>query len=68
MIRKEGKVFDSVRARLRARGIDTEGLEVYCTNRGSYHYVILNGENIGEYNHISKRLTLYQDVIGNAPE
>lgn len=67
MYKKEGKVYDGVKTRLKERGLDTDGLEVYCTNRGAWHYVIINGETIGEYNHVSKRLSLYTDPCNYEP-
>ena len=67
MVKREGKVYESVKARLRAKGISTEGLAVFCTNRGSDHLIILDDDVVGEYNHVSKRLFLYSEVV-NAPE
>jgi hypothetical protein len=63
MVKKEGKVYESVAARLRVKGVDTKGLEVFCTNRGPDHLILLNGETVGEYNHVSKRLFLYSEII-----
>ena len=37
------------------------GLEIGTLGRGPDHLVILNGETIGEYNHPSKRLHLYEE-------
>lgn len=67
MLKKDGKVYDSVAARLRAKGVNPAGLEVFCTGCGSDHLILLNGETVGEYNHVSKRLFLYSEVI-NDPE
>lgn len=61
MIKKEGKTFERVEELLREAGrLDLRGLEVATLSRGSDHLVILKGETIGEYNHISGRLTLYE--------
>lgn len=63
MARKKGKVYMMVRKLLRFRGMDLEGLEIVTQSPGSDHLVVLNGETIGKYNHISKRLFLYSDLL-----
>jgi hypothetical protein len=60
MTHTEGKVFRRVEELLRDLGrLDLRGLQVATLTRGTYHLVILNGETIGEYNHISDELSLY---------
>lgn len=61
MIKKEGKVYTDIAEKLRAKGIDTDTLEVATLGRGSDHLVILNGETVGEYNHNSEKVILYRD-------
>lgn len=67
MTKKEGKTYTRVLGLLRARGVKPEGLEIATLGRGTDHLVLLNGETIGEYNHMSGRLFLYDEVV-NAPE
>jgi hypothetical protein len=60
MTRKEGRVFNRVEELLREAGrLDLRGLEVATLSRGPDHLVVLKGETIGEYNHVSDRLYLY---------
>lgn len=61
MKKKSGKVYDRVAELLRARGVDSTTLEIATQGRGTDHLVLLRDEIIGEYNHRSKRLALYQD-------
>ena len=63
MIRKEGKVYDGVIEALKERGLDIIGIEVGSLTRGVWHLILLNGEVIGEYNHRSKRIILYSDIV-----
>lgn len=63
MIRKEGKVYDGVIEALKEKGLDTIGIEVGSLTRGVWHLVLLNGEVIGEYNHRTKRIILYSDIV-----
>lgn len=67
MVKKEGKTYTAVADMLQARGLDPKGLEIATLGRGTDHLVLLKGKTVGEYNHKSRRLFLY-DVIGNAPE
>ena len=60
MRKTKGKIHDDVAQRLKAKGYDTSALEVATLSRGTDHLVILNGETVGEYNHISKKLVLYK--------
>lgn len=60
MIKREGKVYDRVAALLREAGReDLRGLAVATLGRGTDHLVVLNDDVIGEYNHRSGRLFLY---------
>lgn len=68
MVKKEGRVHQRVAALLRSRGVDPKELEVATLSRGPDHLVILNGETIGEYNHVSRKLWLYSDTTQEAPE
>lgn len=61
--RKEGKAYDSVIEALKERGLDTTGVEVDSLTRGSEHLILLNGEVVGEYNHRSKQMFLYSDIV-----
>lgn len=63
VIRKEGKVYEGVIEALKDRGLDTIGIEVLTGNKGPYHYILQNGEVIGDYNHSSKRIILYSDTV-----
>lgn len=67
MTKKEGKVFDAVFVALKQRGINPEGLEIATLWRGPDHLVILNDETVGEYNHVSKKLSLYEDLSNFDP-
>ena len=67
MTKKEGKTYTAVADLLRARGVNPECLEIATLGRGTDHLVLLNSETIGEYNHVSGRLFLYNEVV-NAPE
>lgn len=67
MVKKEGKTYTAVADLLKTRGVDPEGLEIATLGRGSDHLILLNGETIGEYNHRSRQLFLYDNVV-NAPE
>lgn len=62
MIKKKGKVHDEVAELLRLQGIDTEGLKIATLGRGTDHLLLVNDEAIGEYNHRSKKMTLYRDT------
>lgn len=65
MIRKEGKVFRDVFMLLRRAGmIDLRGLAIATLGRGPDHLVVINDTVIGEYNHVSGRLFLYE-IEGN---
>lgn len=59
MTKKDGKVYAAVKEILQAKGVDVDSLEVASLCRGCDHLVINDGETIGEYNHRSKKLTLY---------
>jgi hypothetical protein len=67
MAKREGKTYTTVAGLLRVRGVDPNGLEIATLGRGTDHLVLLNGETVGEYNHASKRLFLYEEQE-NAPE
>ena len=55
-----GKVYERVAELLRELGrLNLRSLEVTTLYRGSDHLVILDGETVGEYNHISDNLRLY---------
>ena len=55
-----GKVYERVAELLRELGrLNIRSLEVATLYRGSDHLVILDGETVGEYNHISDKLHLY---------
>jgi len=60
--RTEGKVYEAVAELLRARGIDTKGLEVAALHRGPDQLVLIDGEIIGTYNFRSRELVLYSDM------
>ena len=63
MIRKDGKVYEAVIEALKDRGIKTEDVAVASLAPGSEHMILLNGEIIGEYNHINRRIFLYENII-----
>lgn len=54
--KREGEVV----RQLKARGIDPDGLEISTTSEED-HLVLLKGETIGKYNHVSRRLFLWGD-------
>lgn len=55
-----GRVFNSVYSLLKEQGVlDLSSLEVATLSRGPDHLVLLKGETVGEYNHVSGRLILY---------
>jgi hypothetical protein len=60
---REGKVHDAVREALKERGIAEGDIEIVTFYRGPEHLVILNGETIGDYNHVTRDLRLYADRI-----
>ena len=62
MIKTEGKVYTEVVRLLRAEGVEPIKIAVATLGRGSDHLVLQNGETIGEYNHRSRRLTLYKNI------
>jgi hypothetical protein len=61
MTKKDGKLHEAVVEKLRSEGIDVEGIEVATLCRGCDHLILRDGETIGEYNHRSKKLTLYSN-------
>lgn len=62
-VRKDGKVYEAVVEALKERGQNTADIQVFTTNRGSRHEVVLDGRIIGEYNHRWKQLILYGDIV-----
>lgn len=62
MTKKEGKVYEQVKALLRARGIIPTELAIATHGRGSDHMVILGEDVIGNYNHKSRKLTLAEGL------
>ena len=67
MVKREGKVYATVKRLLESHGMDPSGLEIATLGRGTDHLIVLNGEPVGDYNHRSKSLFLYSEVV-NAPE
>lgn len=63
MVRKEGKVYEAVIEALRARGARVDGVSVATGNRGPYHLILQDDEIIGEYNHVSHRVFLYENIV-----
>ena len=63
MTRTEGKVHAEVVEKLKAEGVEGHNVAVAALGRGTDRLVLLDGEVIGEYNHRSKRLYLYQGGI-----
>lgn len=64
MIKEEGRTHAQVAKLLRLRGIDPKGLKIATLGRGTGDHLILIGDDtIGEYNHLSKKMTLYEDTI-----
>lgn len=62
MRKKEGKVYEAVRELLQQAGFSKlRTLEVATLNRGPDHLIVLQGETIGEYNHVSRHLSLYEN-------
>lgn len=59
MTKKAGKVYEAVIEKLQAKGMDVEGIEVASLCRGCDHLVLRDGETIGEYNHRSHNLIVY---------
>lgn len=60
--KNSGRVHEQVAMQLLARGINPKGLEIATLGRGPDHLVLLNGEPIGGYNHVSKKVFLYIDM------
>ena len=64
-VRKEGRVYNEVLLHLRARGADVKDVTVATIGSG-FDHIVLQGENtIGEYNHSSKKLVLYSEIIAD---
>lgn len=61
-IKKEGKLHVEIVERLKAEGLSSGCVEVATISRGSDHLIIQDGETIGEYNHVSKRLLIYKNT------
>lgn len=59
MIKTEGKMHAEIVERLNAEGLKSDKIAVATICRGTDHLIILGDETIGEYNHKSKKLTLY---------
>ena len=68
MIKNTGKVHALVAGHLTRLGVDTSTLQVATLSRGPDHLVLLNGETIGEYNHVSGHLVLYAESSDDTPE
>lgn len=64
MIKTEGKLHDEIVERLKQAGEEVGEIAVAALRRGTDRLVLQNGEVIGEYNHRSKKLVLYKDIIG----
>lgn len=62
-VRTEGKTHTSVVEKLRAEGVKCDNVAVATLGPGVDHLVLSDGETIGEYNHRSKKLYLYQREI-----
>lgn len=62
-IRKDGKVYEAVVEALKEMGRDTSGIQVAAPHSGPDRWIISDGRVIGEYNHVSKRLILYSDIV-----
>lgn len=60
MIRTDGKLHSVVVERLSAEGLNTDHVAVATIGRGSDHLILRGDETIGEYNHVSKKLTIYE--------
>jgi hypothetical protein len=59
-IKESGRVYNSVIHTLRQKGLSLTGIGVATLCRGADHLIVQNGSVIGEYNHVSKRLWLYE--------
>lgn len=60
---RRSKMLDDIIKKLKERGLDlpnSNALEVATLSRGTDHLVLLNRETIGEYNHKSKQLIVYE--------
>lgn len=68
MIKNTGKVHARAAEHLARLGVDTSTLQVATLGRGTDHLVLLNGETIGEYNHVSGHLVLYAEPSDDTPE
>ena len=53
MIRTDGKVYEIVRAKLEAIGLETSTLKIATFGRHTYHEIVLHGSIVGSYEHIS---------------
>lgn len=60
MTKAEGKLHAEIVKRLEAVGVESSDIAVATLGRGPDHLILVDGETIGEYNHISKRLYLYE--------
>jgi hypothetical protein len=66
VIKKSHKMQGDIIKKLRARGrgaLNAEAMRVATLGRGADHLVLLGETLIGEYNHLTKRLTLYDELI-----
>ena len=61
-IKKEGKLQREIVERLEAEGLKLDNIAVATIGRGSDHLILQDGETIGEYNHLSKRLLIYENT------
>jgi arginine repressor len=60
-VKKDSKMQEEIAEKLKAEGLESEGIEVATLSRGPDHLILIKGDIIGEYNHRSKRLTLYKN-------
>lgn len=62
MVKNSGRVHDEVVEKLRGMELDCSDIKVATFSRGPDHIVVSGEDTIGEYNHISKRLVLYNTL------
>jgi hypothetical protein len=60
-IKTDGRLYDAVVQGLIERGEDPARIGVATLSRGTDHLVLRGEDTIGEYNHRSKKLVLYDN-------
>ena len=62
MENRRGKCFQDVSKFLKRGGVQGDELEIRTLGRGTDHIIILRGNVIGEYNHVSRIIGIYKDA------